>query len=77
MPIRDAHFCRKTPSEVGAEVYRKSFGVLDLGKSSGEDLAAQDVPLAWKYRLRTDGTRPAVSLSFEPAGIHAQGVTAS
>jgi hypothetical protein len=32
-----ADFCRKTPCVSGAEVYRKSTGGLDLGKSSGKD----------------------------------------
>jgi len=32
-----ADFCRKTRAGFGAEVYRSSTGVSDLGKSSGKD----------------------------------------
>jgi hypothetical protein len=39
LPIRYAFFCGKTPPDFGVEVYRKSTGVLDLGKSSGKDVA--------------------------------------
>ena len=37
-----AYFCTKTLLVFGAEIYRKSTGVLDLGKSSGKEL-----PTAW------------------------------
>ena len=37
LPKRYAFFCRKTTDIFGVEVYRKSTGVLDLGKSSGND----------------------------------------
>jgi hypothetical protein len=41
---RYALFCGKTPHVFGVEVYRKSTGVLDVGKSKGKGRSWSDGP---------------------------------
>jgi hypothetical protein len=36
-----ADFCRKRPSDFGANVYRNSTGVSSLGKSEGKELPTE------------------------------------
>jgi hypothetical protein len=40
LPNGYAFFCRKTRDVFGVEVYRKSTGIFDLGKSAGKDLGS-------------------------------------